>query len=248
MASIVTPVVVDEPKIGGRGPTVIPPPPRGDGWGGGRPDDDRDRLRRYRIGLFFGLAGVVMLFVAFTSAYIVRQGMGTWSDAAGRYVTDWKPMSLPPILWVNTAILLLSSVTLAMARRVLARKIKAAPRRGASPAAVALLSDKKPFPWLGITVVLGAGFLAGQVLAWTQLQHSGMLVSSNPSISFFYVLTGAHAVHLLGGVIALAYATVTSVQRKPLVKRFLVVDVTALYWHFMDFLWIYIFALLHFAR
>ncbi len=249
MAATLTPVAVDEPKIGGGGPTVIPPP-RGDGWGGGRPDDHRDRLRRYRIGLFFGLAAIVMVFVAFTSAYIVRQGMGTWSDAAGRYVTDWKPITLPPVLWVNTVILLISSFTLGMARRALSRKLKASPRRGASPmtASALIVPERRSLPWLGITFILGTAFLIGQLLAWEQLRHSGIFVGSNPSSSFFYVLTGAHGIHLLGGVIAMAYAGMTSLLRKPLITRFVVVDVTALYWHFMDFLWIYIFALLHFAR
>ncbi|MFZ3209884.1 MAG: heme-copper oxidase subunit III [Terriglobales bacterium] len=224
------------------------PPPRDGGWGGGRPDDHRDRLRRYRIGMFFALTAVVMLFVSFTSAYIVRQGVGTWSDASARYVTDWQPISLPPILWINTVILLLSSFTLAMAQRTLSRKLKAAPRGGASPGPVLIVNGQRSIPWLGITLVLGAGFLVGQLLAWEQLRHLGIFVSTNPSSSFFYVLTGTHAIHLLGGVLALAYAGVTSLLRKPLVTRFLVVDITALYWHFMDFLWIYIFALLHFAR
>ena len=248
MATTLSPVAVDEPKIGGRGPTVAPPP-RG-GWGDGRPDEHRDRLRRYRIGMFFALAAVVMLFVSFTSAYIVRQGVGTWSDASARYVTDWQPISLPPLLWVNTIILLASSFTLAMAHRALSRKLRAAPRHAASPmAASALIVDnRRPVPWLGITFVLGAGFLVGQLLAWDQMRHLGIFVSTNPSSSFFYVLTGAHGLHLLGGVLALAYAGMTSLLRKPLATRFLVVDVTALYWHFMYFLWIYIFALLHFAR
>lgn len=249
MATTLSPVVVDEPKIGGRGPTIVPPP-RGDGWGGGRPDDDRDRLRRYRIGMLFALAAIIMLFVSFTSAYIVRQGVGTWSDASARYVTDWKPIALPPILWINTVILLLSSVTLAMARRKLAHKINVSPRHGASPLpAPALIgTERTSIPWLGITVVLGVGFLVGQLLAWEQMRHSGVFISTNPSSSFFYLLTGAHGVHLLGGILALGYAAVIALLRKPLMKRFVVLDVTALYWHFMDFLWIYIFALLHFAR
>jgi len=249
MATTFSPVAVDEPKLGGRGPTIVPPP-RDGGWGGGRPDDHRDRLRRYRIGMFFALTAVVMLFVSFTSAYIVRQGVGTWSDASARYVTDWQPISLPPILWINTVILLLSSFTLAMAQRTLSRKLRTAPRGGTSPAAEPALiaTDQRSIPWLGITLVLGAGFLVGQLLAWEQLRHLGIFVSTNPSSSFFYVLTGAHGLHLLGGVLALGYAGMTSLLRKPLATRFLVVDVTALYWHFMDFLWIYIFALLHFAR
>jgi len=224
------------------------PPPRDGGWGGGRPEDHRDRLRRYRIGMFFALTAVVMLFVSFTSAYIVRQGVGTWSDASARYVTDWQPISLPPILWINTVILLLSSFTLAMAQRALSRKLRTAPRGGTSPEPVLIVDGQRSIPWLGITFVLGAGFLVGQLLAWEQLRHLGIFVSTNPSSSFFYVLTGTHGIHLLGGVLALAYVGLTSLLRKPLVTRFLVVDVTALYWHFMDFLWIYIFALLHFAR
>ena len=196
--------------------------------------------------MFFALAAVVMLFVSFTSAYIVRQGVGTWSDASARYVTDWQPISLPPVLWVNTVILLASSLTLAIARRTLSRKLRAAPRGGASPALI--VDQQRSIPWLGITLVLGAGFLAGQLLAWKEMRHLGIFLSTNPSSSFFYVLTGAHGLHLLGGVLALAYAGLTSLLRKPLATRFLVVDVTALYWHFMDFLWIYIFALLHFAR
>jgi len=249
MATTFSPVAVEEPKIGGRGPTIVPPP-RDGGWGGGRPDDHRDRLRRYRIGMFFALTAVVMLFVSFTSAYIVRQGVGTWSDASARYVTDWQPLTLPPILWINTIILLASSFTLAMARRTLSRRLKAAPRGGLSLAAEPELmaEQQRSIPWLAITLVLGAGFLIGQLLAWGQLRHLGIFVGTNPSSSFFYVLTGTHALHLLGGVLGLGYAGITSLLRKPLVTRFVVVDVTALYWHFMDFLWVYIFALLHFAR
>ena len=207
-------------------------------------------MRRYRIGMFFALAAVVMLFVSFTSAYIVRQGVGTWSDASARYVTDWQPISLPPILWVNTIILLASSFTLAVARRVLSRNLQrnAAPTSGMSSTEAPIVNGQRSIPWLGITVVLGAGFLVGQLLAWSEMRHLGIFVRSNPSSSFFYVLTGAHGLHLLGGVLALGYASLTSLLCKPLETRFLVVDVTALYWHFMDFLWIYIFALLHFAR
>jgi len=207
-------------------------------------------VRRYRIGMFFALAAVVMLFVSFTSAYIVRQGVGTWSDASARYVTDWQPISLPPILWVNTIILLASSFTLAVARRVLSRNLQrnAAPTSGMSSTEAPIVNGQRSIPWLGITVVLGAGFLVGQLLAWSEMRHLGIFVRSNPSSSFFYVLTGAHGLHLLGGVLALGYASLTSLLCKPLETRFLVVDVTALYWHFMDFLWIYIFALLHFAR
>ncbi len=252
MAILTPPVVVEEPKLGGRGPTFIPPrrdDGRGGGGGSGQPDP-RGRIRRYRIGLFFGMASIVMLFVAFTSAYIVRQGMGTWDEHLGRYTTDWRPLNIPPLLWLNTGVLLVSSLTLFMARRGLARKVHLSRSHGALPmsASPLVMPKRDPVPWLGITLVLGLGFLAGQVLAWKQLVDQHIFMSTNPSSAFFYVLTGAHAIHLAGGIIALIYATMTSALHKPLITRFIVVDGTSLYWHFMDFLWLYIFALLYFAR
>jgi len=245
MATTLSPVAVDEPKLGGRGPTMAPPP-RDGGWGGGRPDEHRDRLRRYRIGMFFALTAVVMLFVSFTSAYIVRQGVGTWSDASARYVTDWQPISLPPILWINTVILLLSSFTLAMAQRTLSRKLKAAPRGGTltMPEPLLIVDGQRSIPWLGITVVLGAGFLVGQLLAWEQLRHLGIFVSTNPSSSFFYVLTGVHGLHLLGGIGALATVLVRTWQGRYTADAHAGVTNCAAYWHFMDLLWLYLLVLL----
>ncbi|HEV8523452.1 MAG TPA: heme-copper oxidase subunit III [Terriglobales bacterium] len=240
------PVAVEEPKLGGRGPTVGPPRDGDDHRGGGpQPDDFRDRVRRYRIGLFFGLASVVMLFVGFTSAYIVRQGVTSLDPSTGTEVSDWRPITLPPLLWANTAILLASSFTLHMARRRLARQVSRSRARTASPL---VIDERGSVPWLAITVVLGVGFLAGQLLAWRQLVQQGILIGTNPSSSFFYVLTGTHGLHLLGGVVALIYAAATSLLHRPLTSRFVVVDGTSIYWHFMDFLWLYIFALLQFAR
>ena len=241
MATLTPPIAVDErePRLGERGAGR---PPQG---GGGARNlalaDFRRRLRRYRIGLLAGLTPVLMLFVAFTSAYIVRQNLGTWDDATKAYTLDWRALSLPALLWLNTAILLASSVTLELGRRGLAAEYAAA-ARGMLPARAGRS------PWLGLTLVLGAGFLLGQWLAWRGLEAQGVYISSNPSSSFFYLLTGAHAVHLLGGVVALTYAVATALGSAPLARRVIVVDVTAWYWHFMALLWVYIFALLHVLR
>jgi cytochrome c oxidase subunit 3 len=249
MVMLQTPVAVEEPKLGGRGPTIIPPRrDDGRGGGGGRPDDYRDRIRRYRIGMFFGMASIVMLFVAFSSAYIVRQGVGTWDQQAGRYVTDWVPVRIPRILWLNTVILLISSATMYMARRGLANRVARSERVSSRAGSLLMMGRRDSAPWLSITLILGLAFLVGQVIAWKQLSQHRIFISTNPSSAFFYVLTAVHGLHLLGGVTALAYAALTSALDKPLVTRFVVVDVTSLYWHFMDFLWLYIFALLHFAR
>jgi cytochrome c oxidase subunit 3 len=110
------------------------------------------------------------------------------------------------------------------------------------------LGDEKSFPWLGLTVVLGLGFLFGQWMAWKELADRGFFLATSPSSSFVYLLTGMHAIHLVGGVVALLYAAATALLRRPVEARRIVVDITAWYWHFMALLWIYVFALLELAR
>lgn len=212
-------------------------PPRAEGGGGDqRPNFSfGDRLRRNRIGMAVALAPILMVFVAFTSAYIFRQGLGE----------DWRAMQLPSILWINTVILVASSLTLELARRGLARR--AALAQVPSVPGVAPVETSSA-PWLPITLVLGLGFLAGQWMAWGQLARQGVFISSNPSSSFFYLMTGAHALHLVGGVLALFYASATAVLAQAWERRRMVVDVTSWYWHFMAALWIYIFALLQLAK
>ncbi len=194
--------------------TIVPPSPRikpagSGGWKNEGPPSDR----RYYIGMMAALAAAIMLFTAFTSAYIVRKGL---SD-------DWQPIQLPSLLWANTLVLLASSCTLEMARR---RQRDWAQFR----------------PWWKLTMLLGSVFLLGQLVVWRQLVSVGVYVATNPSSSFFYVFTGAHAVHLLGGVLALA--TLTWRMWPVAVVSPTEVGVMALYWHFMDGLWVYLFALL----
>ncbi len=252
MGSLPTVQVREKParaKVGGSGrPPVIHFPRYGGGGGGGRDDgypDFGERLRRYRLGLMVGLAAVVMLFVSFTSAYIVRQGLGSYDSAANAYVTDWKPLKLPlGLLLLNTCLLLASSFTIEKARRAAFAEAAVAPITDLPGIAK---DEGRGVPWLPITVVLGFGFLAGQLMAWRELSRRGFFISSSPSSSFFYVLTGTHAIHLLGGIVALLYALAAVFLPRPLERRRIVVDVTAWYWHFMAILWLYIFALLEFA-
>lgn len=225
-------------------------PPVVGGGDGGRPDpgspDYGARLRRARLGLAVALTPITMLFVAFTSAYIVRQGLPTFDPHTNTVVHDWIPVPLPTLLFlVNTCVLLLSSVTIELARRQLARQVALEPVQ--SIPGVSLGTERK-FPWLALTLVLGLCFLAGQWLAWSDLAARGFYVATGPSSSFVYLLTGAHAVHLFGGILALLAAGAAVVLNRPLAARQIVVDVTAWYWHFMALLWIYILALLEFAH
>lgn len=236
-----------DPLAGHGGGHELPPRPGGDGGdgnGGGSPDYGA-RLRRTRLGLVAGLSSVTMIFVALTSAFVVRRGLPTFDERTTTYTHDWLTLSLPVgLLLVNTLLLVLSSITVELARRQLARRMALAPVESIPGVS---LGRERSFPWLGLTIILGFGFLTGQWMAWQELGARGFDITKISS-SFFYLLTGTHAAHLAGGLIVLLYAGLISLLRKPLARQRVVVDVTAWYWHFMAFLWIYIFALLWFMR
>jgi cytochrome c oxidase subunit 3 len=245
-------ISIRDPKTsfggGGRGPTEHWP----GGWdgGGGRGGDDHpnynERLKRYRLALLLALSSVVMLFISFTTAYVVRKAGAVWDPAGNDYISNWVPLSLPlRVLLLNTAVLLLSSSTLEIARRRAAQDVALAPIADIPGIRV---SDNHSLPWLWTTIVLGVSFLAGQIYAWRLLEEYNRSFATNTSSSFFFILTGVHAVHLLGGLIALLYAGVSSWLHKPPETRRIILDVTAWYWHFMGLLWLYIFGLLYFAR
>jgi cytochrome c oxidase subunit III len=191
----------------------------GGGFGGGGPERQGWSVpaHTYRTGMWMALVAIVMLFAAFTSAMVVRKGLNA----------DWISTSLPHILYVNTVILLASSVTLEISRRSLARGL------GGGFAA-----------WLYATSGLGVAFMGGQLSAWHALGARGVYLATNPSSSFFYLLTAAHGVHLLGGIAALFYLSLHARRIAVTAEKRTAVDVTAIYWHFMDGLWIYILALM----
>jgi cytochrome c oxidase subunit 3 len=226
-----------------------PVPPQGGGGDEGRGDGVPNygaRLRRARLGMICAIATVIMVFISLTSAYVMRRGLPTFDDSTRTYSRDWGEVQLPWVLLaINTTILLISSLTMEGARRDIARRAALAPVKSIPGVS---LGNERSFPWLGVTVVLGLGFLAGQWMAWGELKSRGFFVSTNPNSSFVYLLTGAHAVHLAGGIIALLWAGVASLRHRPIEDRRIVVDVAAWYWHFMAVLWIYVFALLAFAR
>ncbi|HVF67672.1 MAG TPA: cytochrome c oxidase subunit 3 [Pyrinomonadaceae bacterium] len=207
---------------GGGGPNG----PGGPGGGGGGEEPRRFSPDRYRIGVLVGLASILMMFTALASAYVVRSGMPT--------STDWRGGDMPSFVYVSTALIILSSLTFARAKSALRHK---------EPAAYRL--------WLGVTLLLGLGFLASQVLAWRELVGRGLYLASNPHSSFFYVLTGLHALHLAGGILALAllYAHARRAGSaeggvEADLKRRTLTDVVGIYWHFMDALWVFLFLLL----
>jgi len=207
----------------GRGGGGKPPQRDGgdDGSGGGRRDSSRPgQQRRYQTALVVGIVAILMFFMALASAYIVRRG------SSG----DWTPIHIPPILWVNTVILLASSATLELARRKLAKGDLGAFRK----------------LWV-VTTILGVLFLAGQYAGWRQLEAQGIFIATNPASSFFYIFTGAHAVHLFGGVAALLFVAVREFERAK-ISRAAAAEVASYYWHFMDALWVFLLALIYVGR
>jgi len=203
------------------------------------------RLRRARLGLIVGLTGIVMIFVSYSSAYVVRKGLPTLDPETGTLVHDWLPLQLPKFLLVNTLVLLVSTLTMELARRQAAREVLASCN---SSVATTPRTETQGMPWLAVTGILGLSFLAGQWLVWRELAARGFYVSTSPSSSFFYLLTGTHGIHLLGGILALLAASAASLLRQPAESRAVAVDITAWYWHFMTFLWVYILCLLEFAH
>jgi cytochrome c oxidase subunit III len=171
-------------------------------------------------GIYVVLFAITMMFAAFSSALIVRKGSSL----------DWQTFSLPSILYINTLILLASSATLEVARRRVATFMGGLKSQ-----------DESPTRWLYITLSLGLLFVAGQYFAWSQLRTEGLYLATNPSSSFFYVLTATHALHVLGGLVGLIY--VIRKLRKSALRRS-TLDATARYWHFMDLLWLYLLCLL----
>lgn len=193
-------------------------------WPPGAASEDAIEPAKYRIAMWLGLASIAMLFFALTSAYILRQYNGLTSAAS-----DWQPIQMPSALWLTTAVILLSSVSFEIARRALKKN-----------------QYEKFKSWISLTTVLGFAFLVGQVIAWRQLAAQGIYLKSNPHSSFFYLLTALHAVHLLGGMMVLTYVMVSALRLRIGVKKRLAVEITSLYWHFMDGLWLYLFVLLFF--
>jgi cytochrome c oxidase subunit 3 len=173
-----------------------------------------------RTGIWVGVAAITMSFVALTSAMIVRQGAAL----------DWRHLAVPPILYFNTLVLLASSISLEVSRRRIAVYMGGLRSQVTYPAR-----------WLYVTLLLGILFVAGQYAGWRQLTAQGLYLATNPSSSFFYVLTAAHALHVLGGLGGLV-AAIRKLSRGVLRRSTL--DVTSYYWHFMDVLWLYLLLLL----
>jgi cytochrome c oxidase subunit 3 len=202
-------------------PPILPDLPPGDSGD----DRDRDRpapgnSRQTSItGIIVLMCASIMTFAAFVSAMVVRRGLNN----------DWGQIGLPQILWWNTGVLILSSVAIDTGRRLLRRNKRAA------------------FNWFwSVGTLLGAAFLGGQVIAWRQLAQRGFYLCGHPSSAFFYLLTWAHAAHVVGALGAVMYVEYRALRFQLGPSRRTMVDVSAIFWHFLDVLWLGIMGLFAF--
>ncbi len=180
------------------------------------PEPERTPPEGYRIGAWLTIASVTMLFLALTGAYIFNRA-------------KTHPIVMPQVLWLSTGLIVASSATVELARKALR------------------LRQEPSFKiWVTATLVLGLGFLAAQLAAWRQLVASGFYLSKNFHSSYAYMFTGLHGVHLIGGLVALTYVRLRARENWTILRRRVTVDATALYWHFLDLLWIYLLVLLFF--
>jgi len=205
----------------GRPPDFAPPP--------GHVTASSSHSQKSETGMWVAVSAIGMSFAAFTSAMIVRQDSST----------DWLHFQLPHVLYLNTLILMASSVTLEMSRQRVAEIPDAA--RQSSVSAKALLANGTY--WMYVTAALGLTFVLGQILAWRNLAAQGLFLSTNPSSSFFYLFTALHAVHLLGGMGGLFYV-LRKLVRNDGVAETSGLSAFSIYWHFMDLLWVYLLLLL----
>lgn len=182
----------------------------------------RNKIHPKKLALWVAIVSLIMMFTALTSAYIVRRAAGNWLE-----------FSIPSIFYVNTLVIVASSLTLHAAYRAFKREAEGAYKA-----------------LLGITFILGVAFVILQYFGWLQMEAEGVPLRINPSGDFVYAISSLHAVHVLGGLaalgVALTMAFLRKLRRTP--ARQLRLELTLTYWHFVDVLWIYLIVFLSLQR
>lgn len=175
---------------------------------------NQNQIHPHKLALWVAIGGIIMMFGAFTSAYVVRRAAGNWFE-----------FKLPDLFFINTAVIILSSVTIQWAYESFKKGL-----------------EKRYKLLLVTTLVLGLLFVVLQYKGWEAMNAIGATFTVNPSSSFIYVISGLHAAHVLGGIAALLVALVHAyyLPFKPTARRRLRFQLVVQYWHFVDILWVYL--------
>lgn len=185
-------------------------------------DDDEVSVSAAPTGLYFYFAVATVMFLLVGAMYLMRMGVGHIG-----FGLDWRPTPKPWLLWVNTFVLVLSSVTFQQAR--------IAARRDQTDRVVTLLLTAGMFAF---------AFLGGQLVVWQQFATQGYFLATNPANSFFYLITTLHGLHLIGGLVAWSYTTVRVWNGVEIARVRQSVELCAVYWHFLLVVWLAFFCLL----
>lgn len=181
------------------------------------------RMQPAKVGLWIFLGVISSLFALFMTAYAMRMGHGHAQD-----MHDWHPVTEPTVLWLNTGMLVLSSIAMQWARMNVARG-----------------EHKRTYDALLMGGLLALTFLAGQLYAWRELREAAGFSPRDPALAFFYVLTAVHGAHILGGLVVWA-KTLVRMRRKDteLIDIRLSIHLCAVYWHYLLLVWLVLFTLL----
>jgi len=174
--------------------------------------EQKKKIHPHKFTLWMGIGSIVMMFAGLTSAYVVKRNQAGWIS-----------FDIPVAFWYSTAVMALSSLSLYMASKAFKERSMAQYRR-----------------LMLATMILGLAFVALQVIGFNKLWQSGLTLTSTVAYSFLYVIVGLHALHVLGGVIALVVMALKAFGTKTRVYSQLPVDLISTYWHFVDLFWIYL--------
>ena len=175
-------------------------------------NDQRKRIHPHKFTLWVGIGSIVMMFAGLTSAYIVK-----------RNLANWITFDIPTIFWYSTVVIISSSLTIMASRNYFKQGEMAKYRR-----------------WLTVTMCLGILFILMQTLGFINLWKNGITLTKNVSFSFLYIIVGLHALHIVAGVIALLIIFIKAFSIKRKTYSSLSIDLMSIYWHFVDFLWLYL--------
>mgnify|MGYP000858663914 CR=1 FL=1 len=173
----------------------------------------RKKIHPHKFAMWLGIGSIIMMFAGLTSAYIVKQSQAEWTTVV-----------VPKIFYYSTAVMLVSSLTMQMA-------LKAFKERNMSQYRLLI----------SVTALLGFGFIAMQIIGFMQLTTEGFRLEGSGAAAFLYVIFGLHALHVLGGAVALAIMLVRAFSIRIRNYNPVPVEVASTYWHFVDLLWVYLF-------
>ncbi len=174
--------------------------------------EQRKRIHPHKFTLWVGIASIVMMFAGLTSAYIVKRNQANWTT-----------FDLPIVFWISTFAIILSSFTLHVSNVAFKQR------------------EMVKYRWMVVvTLVLGVAFLIMQVVGFGELWVKGITLTKNVSFSFLYVIVGLHALHVIGGIVALIILFAKAFSSKVRNYNILPLEVISTYWHFVDALWIYL--------